>query len=268
MINVNRKNAIITVLFILLVLSVSTSFHIYQQQQRIIDVQEDIIEKLIGASDTAKVGKQTFFDASDDTTCANIVAVRSDNYQGVIGKVYVEIKEGAGGVLVNTNPFVEPTTQYSIREAVKVAKDFTDMNISNKNILISFDINGTLMGGPSAGAAIAAATIAALEGKKVRQDVAISGTIEEDGYIGLVDAVFEKAVVAEKKGMRLFLVPNGQIEVIHYERKVGKRKIFGFPIEWVYYMPEEIDLAEYMAGNMDVEEVSTIDDVVAYMILS
>ena len=267
MINVNRKNAIITVLCILLVLSVSTSFHIYQQQQRIIDVQEDIIEKLIGASDVAKVGKRTSFNTSDSTTCANIVAVRSDNYQGVMGKVYVEIKEGAGGVLVNTNPFVEPTTQYSVREAVKVAKDFTNRNISTKNILISFDINGTLMGGPSAGAAIAAATIAALEGEKVRQDVAISGTIEEDGYIGLVDAVFEKAVVAEKKGMELFLVPNGQIEVIHYERKVGKRKIFGFPIEWVYYTPKEIDLGNYMAGKMEVEEVSTIDDVVAYMIL-
>lgn len=268
MINVNRKNAIITVLFILLVLSVPTFFHIYQQQQRIIDVQEDIIEKLISAGDTAKVGKQTFLNTSDGTTRANIVAVRSDNYQGVIGKVYVEIKEGAGGVLVNTNPFVEPTTQYSIREAVKVAKDFTDMNISNKNILISFDINGTLMGGPSAGAAIAAATIAALEGKKVRQDVAISGTIEEDGYIGQVDAVFEKAVVVEKNGMTLFLVPKGQKEVIHYERKVGKRKIFGFPIEWVYYMPKVIDIGEYMAGKMKVEEVSTIDDVVAYMILS
>jgi predicted S18 family serine protease len=266
-INVNRKNAIITVLCILLVLSVSTSFHIYHQQQRIIDAQEDIIEKLISAGDAAKVGKQTFFNASDGTTCANIVAVRSDNYQGVIGKVYVEIKEGSGGVLVNTNPFVEPTTQYSVREAVKIAKDFTNMNISNKNILISFDINGTLMGGPSAGAAIAAATIAALEGEKVRQDVAISGTIEDDGHIGQVEAVFEKAVAAEKGGMGLFLVPKGQKEEIHYERKVGKRKIFGFPIEWVYYMPKEIDLGEYMAGKMDVEEVSTIDDVVTYMIL-
>ena len=267
MIIVNRKNAIIAVLFILLVLSVSTAFHIYQQQQRKIDVQEDIIEKLISASDTAKEGKPRFFNASNGTTCANIVAVRSDNYQGVLGRVYVEIKEGSGGVLVNTNPFVEPTTQYSVREAVKVAKDFTNINISNKNILISFDINGTLMGGPSAGAAIAAATIAALEGKKVRQEVAITGTIEEEGHIGQVDAVFEKAVAAEKKGMKLFLVPKGQKEYIHYERKVGKRKIFGFPIEWVYYTPKELDLGEYMAGKMNVEEVSTIDDVVTYMVL-
>lgn len=262
----NRKNAIIAVLCISLVLSVSTAFHIYKQQQRIIAMQEEIIEKLISTGDTAKVGKRTFLNASEGTTCANIVAVRSDNYIGVMGKVYVEIKEGSGGVLVNTNPFVEPTTQYSVREAVKVAKDFTNQNITNKNILISFEINGTLMGGPSAGAAIAAATIAALEGKKVRQDVAISGTIEEDGHIGLVDAVFEKAIAAENKGMRLFLVPKGQKEFIHYERKVGKSKIFGLPIEWVYHRPKKINLGDYMAGKMELEEVTTIDEVVAYMI--
>ncbi len=43
--------------------------------------------------------------------------------------------------------------------------------------------------------------------------------------------------------------------------------MFGLPIEWVYYMPKEIDLGEYMAGKKDVEEVSTIDVVVTYMIL-
>ncbi|HID20191.1 MAG TPA: hypothetical protein EYP28_04560 [Methanophagales archaeon] len=264
---VNRKNAIITVLCILLVLSVSTSFFIYQQQQRTIDVQEGIIEKLICATDAGKVGKRTFINVPGGTSCANIVAVRSDNYLGVMGKVYVEIKEGNGGVLVNTNPFVEPTTQYSVREAVKIAKDFTNINISKKDILISFDINGTLMGGPSAGAAIAAATIAALEGKKVRQDVAITGTLEEGGYIGRVDAVFEKAVAAEKNGMKIFLVPKGQKEVIYYEQKVGKRKIFGFTFERIYYTPKEIDLGEYMEGKMEVVEVPTINDVVVYMII-
>jgi predicted S18 family serine protease len=263
----NRKNAIIAVLCILLVLSVSSSFYIYHQQRQIVDAQEVIIERLTHACDVVKEGKPIFLNTSNDTTCANIVAVRSNDYQGVMGKTYVEIKEGHGGVWVNTNPFVEPTTQYSVREAVEIARDFTNMNISNKNVLISFGINGTLMGGPSAGAAIAAATIAALEGKKVRQDVAITGTLEEGGYVGPVGAVFEKAVTAEKNGMKLFLVPKGQKEVMHYEQKIVKRELFGFTFESLYYTPKEIDLGEYMAGKMEVEEVSTIDDVVAHMIL-
>ena len=49
-----------------------------------------------------------------------------------------------------------------------------------------------LIGGPSAGAAIAVATVAAIEGKNVSKDAVITGTIEEGGYIGEVGAVFEK----------------------------------------------------------------------------
>jgi len=45
----NRKNAIIAVLCILLIASTSISHHIYQQQQQVIDVQENIIEKLLRA---------------------------------------------------------------------------------------------------------------------------------------------------------------------------------------------------------------------------
>jgi predicted S18 family serine protease len=266
----NRKNAIIAVLCILLILSTSTSYLIYQQQQQVIEVQGDIIEKLISASSAGSAGKeekQTLTNVSESASCANIVAVRSDNHLGVLGKVHVELKEGNGDVLVNTNPFVEPTTQYSVREAVKVAESYTNINISDSDIIISFDINGTLIGGPSAGAAIAAATIAVIEGRKVRQDVAITGTIEEGGYIGQVGGVFDKTVAAEKNGMKLFLVPKDQKKLIYYEQKIEEKEIFGFAFTRVYYTPKEIDLGEYMEGKMEVEEVSTIDDVVAYMIL-
>jgi len=203
---------------------------------------------------------------SESDSCANIVAVRSDTHLGVIGKVHVELKEGKGNVLVNTNPFVESTTQYSVREAVKVAEDYTNINITNRDIIVYFDINGTLIGGPSAGAAITAATIAAIENKEVRQDAAITGTIEEGGRIGQVGGVFEKAVAAEENGMELFLVPMGQKKLIYYEQEIREREIFGFTFTRVYYTPKEVDLGEYMKGKMEVEEVSTIDEVVAYMV--
>jgi len=165
------------------------------------------------------------------------------------------------GVLVNTNPFVESTTQYSVREAVKVAENYTHINIANRDIIVYFDINGTLIGGPSAGAAITAATIAAIENKEVRQDAVITGTIEEGGRIGQVSGVVEKAVAAEKNGMELFLMAKGQGV---YEERIKKEAIFGFTFVRVYSTP--VDLKEYMKGKMEAEEVSTIDDVVAYMV--
>jgi predicted S18 family serine protease len=263
---VDRKNVIIGLLCILLVLSVSSFFLLYQKQQRIITEQEETIEKLTNAQNAGRGERGTWTDFSESTGCVNIVAVRSDDYMGVLGQACVEVVEGNGNVLVDTNPFVEPTTQYSLREAVKVAENFTKVDVSNVDIIIFFDIKGNLIGGPSAGAATTAAIIAALEGKEIRDDVVITGTIEEDGHIGQVGGIFEKALAADKSGMKLFLVPKGQKKLIYYEQKEGKREIFGFTFTRVYYVPKEIDLSEYMAGKMEVEEVATIEEVVANMI--
>jgi len=265
-----RKNVIIVVLALLLILSVFSSLHIYQQQQRVIDAQEDIIEQLTSVRSAGRAAidaKQTFINVSEGVSCANIVAVRTDNQFGVLGTVHVEIKNGTGNVLVNTNPFTDLTTQYSVREAVKVAEDYTNRDVTTKDISIYFDINGTLIGGPSAGAAIAAAAIAAMEGKTLKPDVVITGTIEKGGYIGQVGAVLEKAEAAEKNGMNLFLVPKGYKKLTYYEQKTKEYDIFGFTFVRSYYVQKEIDLGEHMKGKMDVEEVSTIEDVVAYMIL-
>lgn len=267
----DRKNAVIAVLTILLIFSTVTSFLVYQQQRHMIESQEDVIEQLIGARDAESVDSSEppliTGSQSTNSSSAHIVAVRSDTSEGVIGKVHVTINDGTGNVLVNTNPFVEPDTQYSAREAVKVAENFANVNVSNNDIIISFAINGTVVGGPSAGAATTVATIAAIEGAYVKQDVAITGTIEAGGYIGPVGGVFDKAVAAEKNGMTLFLVPRGQKKVIYYEQQIEERDIFGFTFTRVYYTPKEIDLDEYMEGKMDVEEVATIGEAVTYMIV-
>ena len=73
--------------------------------------------------------------------------------------------------------------------------------------------------------------------------------------------MFEKAVAAEENGMELFLMAKGQGV---YEQRIKKGEMFGFTFARVYSTP--VDLKEYMKGKMEVEEVSTIDDVVAYMV--
>jgi len=104
----NLKNTIIAVLCILLIASTSISYHVYQQQQQVIDVQENIIEKLtragsVGNADNgvkqtpATVNVNVPVPVTESGSCANIVAVRSDTHSGVIGKVHVELREGNGG---------------------------------------------------------------------------------------------------------------------------------------------------------------------------
>lgn len=269
----DRKSVIIVLLSILLLSSISGSYLLYQQQQQQIEAQTAFIEKLRGAapagpsSSAPPLPGSSYESGGLLQSTATIVAVRSDTQSGVLGTVRVEVKEGTGNVLVNTNPFVEPDTQYSVREAVEVAANFTHVNLTTKDLIISFDIQGSLIGGPSAGAATTVATIAALQGRKVRPDVAITGTIEAGGYIGQVGGVFDKAVAAQKSNLSLFLVPYGQKKVVYYEQQVEEQKIFGFSFTRVYYTPKEIDLGEYLKGTMAVEEVLTIAEAVSYMLV-
>ncbi|MEM2934721.1 MAG: S16 family serine protease [Methanocellales archaeon] len=199
----------------------------------------------------------------------NIVAVRSSDNNGTLGKVIVEIKkEGRGRVLINTNPFVEPDTQYSAETAIQVAQNLTGKSLADLDVIISFQIEGRLIGGPSAGAAIAATAVAAIEGKQVRQDAVITGTIEEDGSIGQVGGIFEKAFAAFENNATLFLIPKGQSHTFRREMHTEEKRIGGFIYIYSYEVLKPVNLIEYAKEqwNMEVKEVSNIREAVSYLI--
>ncbi|MDY6966442.1 MAG: S16 family serine protease [Halobacteriota archaeon] len=199
---------------------------------------------------------------------ARIVAVKREDNSGSLGDVFVEVKEGKGRVLVNTNPFVEADTQHSAKIAVGVAENYTGKSLLAQDVIITFDMNDTvLLGGPSAGAAITAVTIAAIEGREIRDDVVVTGTIEPSGWVGTVGGILEKAQTASDQGMSLLLVPHGELQIKYYERVIKKERFGFFTIERVRYEPRIVDLNEYLEDqDMEVKEVFTIEDVVGYML--
>jgi predicted S18 family serine protease len=200
---------------------------------------------------------------------ANILAVKNNDNSGVLGKVTVEIYSGKGRVLMNTNPFLEPDTQFSAETAVSMAQIYTKKDLTEKDVIISFDIGGKLLGGPSAGAAMTAATVAAIEHKEVKDDVAITGTITSSGKIGIIGGVIEKAQAAADNDMELFLVPEDLLYLTYYEREIKKERIGpGFYIQRVNYVPKTLDLNNYTMTEfgMETKGVSTVDDVVMYML--
>jgi len=142
----------------------------------------------------------------------NLVAVDQNN-NGVVTPLIVEAKPGNGKALTNIEKIVFWwDTQQSIQIAKTVAENITKINASNYDLIYSIETNATLVGGPSAGAALTVATIAALKNEKIRNDVVITGTINEDGAIGEIGGVLEKAKTAKEIGAKLFLVPKGQGE--------------------------------------------------------
>lgn len=220
-------------------------------EENTIEINDDHYEKIFGSRYSS----------------ANIVAVTNQG-EGVLGHVNVELREGQGRVLMNTNPFTEPDIQFSIETASKVAQDFTKTSTKDKDTIISFDVQSKLIGGQSAGAAITSAIIAAIQGRNVKKDVAVTGTIEKNGEIGKVSGIPEKMQAASEQEVKTFLLPKGQKYLTIYELKTKTEKKGGFIIQRRYYVPITIDLEKFGKEelNMTVIEVQSIGEVIKYLL--
>lgn len=195
---------------------------------------------------------------------AHIVAVSTETNEGIVGTATVELVPGRGRVLVSANPFIEPDTQESVTIAKAVAENFTGISLGSNDIIASFELpfNDTqpqLIGGPSAGAALAVALTAAMQNASVRPDAAIIGRILPSGEIGTVGAVLEKAKAAGEAGMALFIVPFGQANVTYYEKVEERTAKNGLRITRISYVPKILSLSEYaQQWNMTTVEVATL----------
>ncbi|MBI4210829.1 MAG: hypothetical protein HY544_04970 [Candidatus Diapherotrites archaeon] len=180
---------------------------------------------------------------------AKIVSVTPDG-SGSVNEGDVEIVPGSGRILLSLNPFAEPDTQDSMQTAALVAQRFTGKSLEDKDVIFSVkNTPARLIGGPSAGAAMSVAAIAAIRGENVRADAAITGTINADGTIGQVGGVIEKATAAAEQGLSLFVVPKGQKEVTYYEQREERSQQGRVLVIRRYYVPRTINLEEMLADQ-------------------
>ena len=205
----------------------------------------------------------------------NLVAVRevysnifNMHYEGVVLECAVELKPGKGRVLVNTKPRIGIDLQTSAQTAVRVAENLTNLSLGNTDVIITIKAEEEVqvVDGPSAGAAITIAIMAAIRGDNLSRSVFITGTILPDGSIGKVGGVAEKAEAAAESGGSIFLVPKGQKTIIVYE-KVEKKLASGFTI--IEYKPVQMDLQEYLSEkgyDMSVYEVGNVAEAYQYFL--
>ncbi|MEM4245986.1 MAG: S16 family serine protease [Candidatus Bathyarchaeia archaeon] len=199
----------------------------------------------------------------------SIVAVRAvsqdpftSSYQGVVLRGDIELRQGEGRRLVNTEPEIGIDMQTSLRTAASVAEAFTGSSLNTTDVILTIRSGERVevVDGPSAGAAVTIAIIMAIQNRTVDPDIYITGTINPDGSIGKVGGVLEKALAASRNGARLFLVPQGQSRVQGL-RPVKTEPVPGLTI--VTYEPFEIDLKEELKKNgypTEVIEVRNIQE--------
>lgn len=94
----------------------------------------------------------------------------------------------------------------SVFNAASVLRKVTGKDIHDFDVHINV-IGGGNIDGPSAGTAILSALISAVTGKKIRQDVAVTGEISLQGKVRPVGGVFEKAYGAKQAGIKVLVIP-------------------------------------------------------------
>ena len=152
--------------------------------------------------------------SSVSAVCPN--ATRSMLVPAVVGEegwrmllLHVETREGVGNVYSSIEPRIGVSTQSSEDTAAYVAFGRAGVNRGECDVLFRvIDRQGsTFVDGPSAGAAMTIMLIAALENRTIRDDMAVTGTIETDGSVGPVGGLIEKASAVTEKGMDVFVTP-------------------------------------------------------------
>ncbi len=146
--------------------------------------------------------------ASGHTT---LLATTEPLQGGVTADLYLETKPGTGRVFIESSPLTKIDTQISTRFAKDVACDYTGKDCSRIDFFYTIKANAAIIGGPSAGAAVAALTAGVLDGTELNQSVAITGTINSGSIIGHVGGIPEKAEAAHDSGITKVLIPKGEV---------------------------------------------------------
>ena len=181
------------------------------------------------------------------------------SYRGHVLRADVELAEGQGRVLVNTEVLNGMDIQTSVRTAAAVVETLAGASFGNTDIILTITSEVTVdaVDGPSAGAAITVALLAALQHVEVRDDVYITGTVNSDGSIGKVGGVPYKALAAAEEGAETVIVPPGQGTVTVYEPKTTQR---GRLTITTYEMVTKT-LEEYLMENgyiVDIVEAASV----------
>lgn len=153
------------------------------------------------------------FQVKSDFSRAQIFVPAVDNNgKGVLAKLTVELKPGDGKVLTDIeNLLFWADTQLSIQTAKQAAEKFTHADLSRSDLIYTVEADHTrLIGGGSAGAALAIATVAVIQNRTLDPAISITGAIDEEGNVLPVGGVAEKAEAVYAQNITILLVPPGQ----------------------------------------------------------
>ena len=149
--------------------------------------------------------------AENDVYHLKLLAVQEtpDGFTGSDADLFLELKEGSGRVFLDTFPVTKMDTQISTRFAKEIACKHFNLNCEKYDYIFTIKSKSSIIGGPSAGAAIAALTTIAVLDLEYDPTITLTGTINSGGIVGPVGGVKEKLEAASAAGLQKVLIAKG-----------------------------------------------------------
>ena len=173
--------------------------------------QEDLLVTKADIYEVAQVSRLSPFVTKKASDKSEVGKVFGLGVAGSLGSV-IEIEAVAFKAheknkgTVRFNETAGSMAKDSVFNAASVVRKLTGEDIHDYDIHINV-IGGGNIDGPSAGMAILAVLLSAITGRKIRQNVAVTGEISIQGMVRPVGGVFEKAYGAKQAGVTTLVIP-------------------------------------------------------------
>ncbi len=217
---------------------------------------------------TIKITKKDIYEVAQVSRLFQFVTKKASS-KSVVGHIFGLGVSGFLGSVIEIEAVVFPASEKgkgtirfnetagsmakdSVFNAASVLRKVTGKDIHDFDVHINI-IGGGNIDGPSAGTAILAALVSAVTGKKIRQDVAVTGEISLQGNVRPVGGVFEKAYGAKQAGIKTLVIPKENSKDIprwHLGLNIHPVETAEDAFKWIF--SDEIDLPE----EKPVEKIS------------
>ena len=147
---------------------------------------------------------------------------------GVPALLNLTITNGTGKVFLGSTPLTQTDTQAQGVLSAELACQLLNLNCDNYNFYYYIKSSSVEVGGPSAGSAFTMAAMSILSGKPLNTKVAMTGTANPDGSVGIVGDVSQKSEAAANMGIKTFLYPatdNISSSALSYDEAHGETPI-------------------------------------------
>lgn len=185
-----------------------------------------------------------------------------NEFRGSPADITLQIEDGSGRVFLETIPLSKVDTQISTRFAKEIACNFAEVDCDKYDFFYTIRSEAGIVGGPSAGAAIAALTVSMLKDYPMEEHVAITGTINSGEVIGPVGSLAKKIDAAKDVEIKKVIVPSTPATasednltgVINYGNEVGIEVV---PVAMLSETVTQLTGVEFEETNSEIKVPET-----------